>query len=141
MCNYIYLSSLYHHNYFKVFYEQLSSLVAQTVKHLPTMQVDPGSIPWSGTSPGEGNGNPLQYSCLENPMNGGAWQASVCGVAKSLTRLSDFTFFVYEQLRFFHLVLPVSVQQFLHPLAVDRISVCGSECVYINDKAVTLLKF
>ena len=40
----------------------------------------------------EGNGNPLQYSCLENPMDGGAWQAAVHGVAKSRTRLSDFTF-------------------------------------------------
>ena len=41
---------------------------------------------------GEGNGNPLQYSCLENPMDGGAWWAVGCGVAKSRTRLSDFTF-------------------------------------------------
>ena len=41
---------------------------------------------------GEGNGIPLQYSCLENPMDGGAWQAAVQGVAKSRTRLSDFTF-------------------------------------------------
>ena len=41
---------------------------------------------------GEGNGTPLQYSCLENPMDGGAWQAAVYGVAKSQTRLSDFTF-------------------------------------------------
>ena len=41
---------------------------------------------------GEGNGNPLQYSCLENPMDGGAWQAAVHGVARSRTRLSDFTF-------------------------------------------------
>ena len=40
----------------------------------------------------EGNGNPLQYSCLENPMDGGAWRAAVHGVAKSRTRLSDFTF-------------------------------------------------
>ena len=40
----------------------------------------------------EGNGTPLQYSCLENPMNGGAWQAAVHGVAKSRTRLSDLTF-------------------------------------------------
>ena len=40
----------------------------------------------------EGNGNPLQYSCLENPMDGGAWWAAVHGVAKSRTRLSDFTF-------------------------------------------------
>ena len=41
---------------------------------------------------GEGNGTPLQYSCLENPMDGGAWWAAVLGVAKSRTRLSDFTF-------------------------------------------------
>ena len=47
---------------------------------------DPGSIPELGRSPGEGNGNPLQYSCLENPMDGGAH-----GVVKSRTRLSDFT--------------------------------------------------
>ena len=46
---------------------------------------DPGLIPGSGRSPGEGNGNPLQYSCLENPMDGGAWWATVHGVAKSLT--------------------------------------------------------
>ena len=47
--------------------------------------------PGSGRSPGEGNGNPLQYSCLENPMDGGDWWATVYGVAKSRTRLSDFT--------------------------------------------------
>ena len=41
---------------------------------------------------GEGNGNPIQYSCLENPMDGGAWWATVHGVTKSWTRLSDFTF-------------------------------------------------
>ena len=53
---------------------------------------DLGSIPGLGSSPGEGNGNPLQYSCLENPKNGGAWYATVHGVIKSWTRLSDFTF-------------------------------------------------
>ena len=53
---------------------------------------DVGSIPGSGRSPGEGNGNPLQYSCHENPMDRGAWWATVHGVAKSQTRLSDFTF-------------------------------------------------
>ena len=53
---------------------------------------DPGSIPGLGRSPGERNGNPLQYSCLENPMEGGTWQATVHGVPKSQTRLSDFTF-------------------------------------------------
>ena len=53
---------------------------------------DPGSFPGSGRSPGEGNGNPLQYSCLENPIDGGAWWATVHGIAKSQTRLSDSTF-------------------------------------------------
>ena len=49
---------------------------------------DPGSIPGSGRSPGGGNGNPLQYSCLGNPMDRGAWHATVQGVAKNLTQLS-----------------------------------------------------
>ena len=47
---------------------------------------DQGSIPELGRSPGEGNGNPLQYSCVENPMDGGAWWAVVHGVAKELDR-------------------------------------------------------
>ena len=58
---------------------------------------DPGSIPGSGRSSGEGNGNPLQYSCLENPMDGGAWWATVHGVATSRTRLSDFTSLHFKQ--------------------------------------------
>ena len=52
---------------------------------------DPGSIPGLGRSPGEGNGNPLQYYCPENPIDGGAWLAIVHGVVKSRTRPSDFT--------------------------------------------------
>ena len=44
------------------------------------------------TKPGEGNGTPLQYSCLENPMDGGAWCAAVHGVDRSRTQLNDFTF-------------------------------------------------
>ena len=48
------------------------------------MQEDPGSIPGSGRSPGEGNANPLQYPCLENPMDRGAWLATVQWVAKEL---------------------------------------------------------
>ena len=50
---------------------------------------DPGSVPGLGRSPGEGNGNPLQYSCLENPMDRGTGQATVHGVAKSWTRMRD----------------------------------------------------
>ena len=57
-------------------------------KESPCNAGDPGSIPGSGRSPGEGNGNPLQYSCLENPMDGGACGASPWG-HKSRTRLSD----------------------------------------------------
>ena len=53
---------------------------------------DASSIPGFGRSPGIGNGNPLQYSCLGNPMDRGAWWAAVHGVAKSRIRLSDFTF-------------------------------------------------
>ena len=52
---------------------------------------------------GERNGNPLQYSCLENPMDGEAWWATVHGVAKSWTRLSDFTFF---------LILEITIEKF-----------------------------
>ena len=50
---------------------------------------DLGSIPGSGRSPGEGNDNPLQYPCLENSMDRGAWRATVRGVTKSRTQLSD----------------------------------------------------
>ena len=57
------------------------------IKYLPASAGDMGSIPGSGRGPGEGNGNPLQYSCLENPMDRGACQATVHGVAKSWTWL------------------------------------------------------
>ena len=52
---------------------------------------DAGSIPGSGRSPGGGHGNPLQYSCLENPMDRGAWQAVVQRVAKSQTQLKQLS--------------------------------------------------
>ena len=65
------------------------------VKNLPAKVGDArvlGSIPGLGRPPGEENGNPLQYSCLENPVDGGAWQAIVPEVIKSQTHLNDFTF-------------------------------------------------
>ena len=65
--------------------------MAQTVKASAYNAGDLGSNPGLGRSPGEGNGNPFQYSCLENSMDGGAWQATAHGVAKSRTRLGDFT--------------------------------------------------
>ena len=62
-----------------------ASLVTQMVKNLPSMQGDLGSIPGLGRSPKEGNGYPLQYSCLENSMDRGAWWATVHGVTKNQT--------------------------------------------------------
>ena len=59
------------------------------VKTLPANAEDVGLIPGPGKSLGEGNGKPLQYSCLENAMDRGAWWAAVHGVAKSRTRLGD----------------------------------------------------
>ena len=63
--------------------------VAQTGKASAYNSGDSGSIPGSGRSPGEGQSNPLQYSCLENSMHRGAWGDTVHGVAKSRTQLSD----------------------------------------------------
>ena len=71
---------------------QWRSQVARVVKNPPARARDlrdTGSIPGSGRSPGEGNGNPLQYSCPENSMDRGAWQATAHRVIKSQTRLSD----------------------------------------------------
>ena len=59
------------------------------VKNLPARAGNVGSIPGSERSSGEGNGNPLQYSCLENPMDRAAFWATVCGAAKSQTRRSS----------------------------------------------------
>ena len=65
-----------------------SSQVATVVKNLAASGGDRGSIPGSGRSPREGHSNPLQYSCLENPMDRGAWWTTVHEVTKSGTQLS-----------------------------------------------------
>ena len=65
------------------------SLVAQMVKNPPANAGEAGWIPGSERSSGEGNGNLLQYSCLGNPMDAGAWWATVHGVTKSRTQLSE----------------------------------------------------
>ena len=68
-----------------------ASQMALVVKNLPANEGDVrdmGLIPWSGRSPGGGHGNPLQYFCLENPMDRGAWRDTPHGVSKSRTRLN-----------------------------------------------------
>ena len=69
-----------------------ASLVAQLIKNLPAMWETQGSIPWLGRSPGGGNGNPFQYSCLEKPHGQRSLQATVHRVPRSWTLLSDFTY-------------------------------------------------
>ena len=73
---------------------------------------DRGSIPGMGRSPGEGNGNPLQYSCLENLMDRGSWWATVYGVAKS--QLSDFT--------------SLHIQFYIHMYIVESTKQVGTGC-------------
>jgi len=69
--------------------QKQASLVAQVVKNLPAMQETQVQSLGQEDSPGEGNGYPLQYSCLENPMDRGAWWATVHEVTKSRTQLSN----------------------------------------------------
>ena len=76
---------------------------------------DPGSIPGLGRYPGEGNGNPLQYSCLENPMDGGAWLATVHGVAKSWTWLTEQLYYLLTE------VFEARIKWFAIPCPVDHV--------------------
>ena len=71
--------------------------MAQTVKNPPAYMGHPGSISGLERFPGEGNGNPLQYSCLENPMDRGVWQATVLGVTVSdMTEETDHVTFTHS---------------------------------------------
>ena len=72
-----------------IYFYVLDFPCGSVVKNPPANAGDVGSIPGLRTYPGEGNGNPLQYSCLGNPTDRGDWWARVHGVAKSWTQLSD----------------------------------------------------
>ena len=76
---------------------------------------DPGLIPGSGRPPGESNGSTFQYSCLENPMDGGAWRATVRGAVKSRTRLATNTFRFHTY----------STSQFVLATLKHSIATCG----------------
>ena len=79
------ISSLSHSVVFLYFFALIAEEGGSRVKASACNAGDLGSIPGLGRSPGEGNGNPLEYSCLENPMDGGAWRATVPRVAESDT--------------------------------------------------------
>ena len=85
----------------------MGPLVAQVVKNLPAMQETQVRSRGSGSSPEEGNSNPLQYFCLENSMDKGVWQATVCGVTKSQTQLSNSHF---TSIHFSHSVVSDSLR-------------------------------
>ena len=84
-----------------------------------------GSIPGSGRSPGEGNGYPLQYSCLENSMDRGAWQVTVCRVTKSQTQLSDFHFFHFSSIHLGKRLLLFTKNSYLK---IFMLFVCAGRC-------------
>ena len=88
---------------------------------------DPGSIPGSEEYPGEGHGNPLQYSCLENPMDRGAWWATVHGVTES-----DMT----EQLTHTILILITNITMFCYIYGLRQVylHICTCVCIYIVSK-------
>ena len=96
---------------------------AQMIKNLPLRQVDLGLIPGSRRSPGEGNGSPLQYSCLGNQVDRRAWQATVHGVTKSWTWLSNFHF-IGET--YIHICMCVHT----HICVCVCVRVCVCVCVY-----------
>ena len=77
--------------------------MALVVKNPPANAGDVGLIPGPGRPPGGGHGNPLQYSCLENPMDRGAWQATVHGVAKSQTGLKWLHVYIQSLAKWFTL--------------------------------------
>ena len=116
--------------YFILEYSQLVGFSdGSVVKNPPANGGDVGSIPRLGRSPGEGNGNLLQYSCLENPMDGGAWWATVHGVAKSRTRLSDFT----------HKVNPIIVLECLLGIFWSKRKQFSSEIAFLYSLCLSIL--
>ena len=86
------------------------------VNNPPANEGNVGLIPGSARLPGEGNGNPLQYFCLGNPIDRGAWWATVLGATKSQTRLGDFNFSISP-----HSLIPVGTPVKFSPAAESRL--------------------
>ena len=107
---------------------QTESLVAQRLKRLPGMR-EAGVLSRGQEDPLEKeNGTPLQYSCLENPTEGGAWQATVHGVLKSRTQLSNFTFYINNHKPILNLSeLPFALKFPVHPPHLFNLFRLGSD--------------
>ena len=113
-----------------------ASLVAQWWRTCLPMQEtrDPGSIPGSGRSPGGGLANSLQYSCLENPMDRGSWQATVHGVAKSQTWLKQLFTHAHTYIYKYSMYICITEKDrvnLLCPFYVPGVSVC-SVCMLLH---------
>ena len=93
---------------------------------------DPGSIPGSGRSPGEGNGNPLQCSCLENPMDRGAWWATVQGLTKSRTlhfHIIICVYILYVHYTYANVYIYVYINMYMYMFVYVYVRVCLSVCI------------
>ena len=113
------------------------TLVTLVVKNLPTASAgdlrDAGLIPGWGRSPWEGNGNPLQSSCLENPMNRGAWRATVHEVAKSWTRLSEVAL-IFFFFNFYFIFFEVALRHYRSTVVFSQAVVIHS-CLFGTEES------
>ena len=118
---------------------EIGFLVCLVVKNLFANAGDMGSIPGSGKSPGEGNGSPLQYSCLENPMDRGAWRAIVHRIAVRWDLLYFLLFYRYwlkwEAKEF----LPVLFRLFSHTYKSFYLWLLSVSCYQLSTSSFTIL--
>ena len=114
------MHSLETHSKFLKYSKCLTSVACSDCKQFACNVEDLGSIPGLGISPGEGNRYPLQYSGLENSLDRGAWRATVCGMAKSWTQLSNFDFPLIPLISFLTSQEPIVLQTFRRLLGFSR---------------------
>ena len=98
------------------------------------------SVSGLGRSPGEGNGNPLQYSCLENPMDGGAWWATGHVVAKSRTQLRDFTFTFFMKNTYICTATPLHLHTLFLFLATLGLPCCTELSLVVTSRGQSPLR-
>ena len=130
VCIYVLVHFLFIYSLFRAFQ------VVLVVKNLPANAEDirdAGLIPGLGRSPGEGNGNPFQYSCLDNPMDRGAWRATVYGVTKRWTRLKQLSTHIHH-LCMYVFIMHIYMDLFIIYLSISLsiISVCTYVCIYLS---------